>query len=78
MTTKPRPGLTIFQAQRTAQKLLTKADTGRLPVLMMPREELRALAQQLADVSAIAADLHLERRGVGSLAPEAFPPPVEG
>lgn len=67
----------IFNARRAAERLLARTSTERAAVLSMSRDELAALAQQMADVSAIAERHHLERATAGSMPSDAFPGPAD-
>lgn len=60
-----REGAQIFHAQRAAERLADRAKTERTAVLSLSRDELAALAQQMAEVSEIAEKYHLERAKAG-------------
>lgn len=74
---KKHAGIRIFTAQRAAERLLTRASSEHRATMALSTDEVRALAQQLADVSEIAAAYHLERQSVGSLPPDAFAGPTD-
>lgn len=74
---KKHAGIRIFTAQRAAERLQKRASSEHRATMALSTDEVRALAQQLADVSEIAAEYHLERQAAGALAPDAFPGPAE-
>lgn len=69
-------GIRIFTAQRAAERLQQRASREQRATMALSTDEVRALAQQLADVSELAAAYHLERQSAGGLSPESFPEPT--
>jgi hypothetical protein len=75
--TKKHAGIRIFTAQRAAERLLARASSEHKATMSLSRDEVKALADQLADVATIAAEYHLERQSAGALPSDAFPGPTE-
>lgn len=85
MTRRSKPARTAFQtegnrihfAEIAAERLLERTQAEHNAVMALSRDELSALAQQMLAVVAIAKRDHLAKAAVGSIAPDAFPGPVE-
>lgn len=66
----------ILHAQIAAERLIERTQSERGAVMSLSRDELRALAEQLRDVSDLASRMHIEKATAGSLPPDSFPGPT--
>lgn len=66
----------ILHAQIAADRLIERTSTEQRAVMALSRDEVSAIAQQMKAVAHIAERLYLDRGGVGSLPPDAFPEPT--